>query len=426
MATRGEDLSRAELDFIQVSDAAAEAAELTTVLSAPQHAGAPESVPVASPLQRSNRRAALLGAFAAVALAVAVLPSVYLSRGATNAPPALAVPVPDVAGRDLAQARAALQTAGLNTITVDEANEEREFQAGAVVRQQPRAATLVPAGTTVRLFVTLHVVEVPRLIGLTIGDALKKLQERGLGMQAGPPEVTFDSSVPVGVVRTQEPGEGATIAPKANVAVRLFRQAPQVSVIGTFLPQERVDDWKNSFRQAGFALDVPAHAKPIAALAQAEVRYFDPSGVEEGNRILSLLKTSGIDAKLVAMQNGKHPEGVSYEVWLGSPLNGYRVEIFSYREDKLGGSVAQAIEKQLRSAGFRGAIGQRSEPAEYIDKLYPPQRFEVRYEKGTEDDAAAYLLSILRNVNGVQAPVLYKVTTSTPGYLSVFIPRLSS
>ena len=56
-----------------------------------------------------------------------------------------------------------------------------------------------------------------------------------------------------------------------------------------------------------------------------------------------LLRTSGINARPVAAQQRTAGGGASYEIRLAAPLEGYRIDIFFYERDKLGGMVAEAI-----------------------------------------------------------------------------------
>jgi serine/threonine-protein kinase len=111
------------------------------------------------------------------------------------------VAVPDVAGRDEASARAALNAAGLAVAGVD-----RVFDAavdgGRTTGTDVAAGSVVPAGSSVRLRVS-DAVTVPSVRGVTVGRARAALDAAGLGVS-----VTQLFPTDAGLVLTQSPSGG--------------------------------------------------------------------------------------------------------------------------------------------------------------------------------------------------------------------------
>ncbi|MFH8804669.1 Stk1 family PASTA domain-containing Ser/Thr kinase [Streptomyces sp. NPDC017936] len=90
------------------------------------------------------------------------------------------VDVPDVTGEDLADARAELQEAGLKVkVATEEVNSE--YDKGQVAAQSPRADQRAAEGDTVTLTVSKgpEMVEVPDVVGASVGDAKKLLEGAG-------------------------------------------------------------------------------------------------------------------------------------------------------------------------------------------------------------------------------------------------------
>ncbi|MEU3254032.1 Stk1 family PASTA domain-containing Ser/Thr kinase [Streptomyces sp. NPDC006997] len=90
------------------------------------------------------------------------------------------VDVPDVVGTDLDDARAELQEAGLEVRIADE-QVNSEHDAGQVARQSPGSGSEAAEGDTVTLTVSKgpELVEVPDVVGDSVGEAKDKLQAAG-------------------------------------------------------------------------------------------------------------------------------------------------------------------------------------------------------------------------------------------------------
>ncbi|MEV6762960.1 Stk1 family PASTA domain-containing Ser/Thr kinase [Streptomyces sp. NPDC051105] len=90
------------------------------------------------------------------------------------------VDVPDVTGDDLDDARQELQEAGLK-VTVSATEVTSEYDQGQVARQTPVGDARVAEGDTVTLTLSKgpEMVEVPSVVGATVDDATKLLEQSG-------------------------------------------------------------------------------------------------------------------------------------------------------------------------------------------------------------------------------------------------------
>ena len=86
--------------------------------------------------------------------------------------------VPDVMGQPFEQAQAALQSAGFQ---VSQQEQESDQPAGTVIAQTPTGNTTVDKGSTVTLTTAKAKAQpiVPSVAGMTVKDAIKKLQQEG-------------------------------------------------------------------------------------------------------------------------------------------------------------------------------------------------------------------------------------------------------
>ncbi|MGC8784040.1 MAG: protein kinase domain-containing protein [Armatimonadota bacterium] len=173
------------------------------------------------------------------------------------------VPVPDLQGKPLAEARRLAQEAGLNlAIRQEEYNEQ--FPAGTVYLVQPEPGTSVKAGAVVQVWVSKgsRTVEVPNVQGLSEADARQRLVQAGL--QVGKVEEKVDTA-PAGTVVSQSP------APKQ----RVNRDAPVDLVIskGAALPPVPEEP-----RERGFELVIPVKGAP-GEVVQVRLEVQDALGV---------------------------------------------------------------------------------------------------------------------------------------------------
>ena len=142
--------------------------------------------------------------------------------------------VPEVVGRPEAEARAALQAAGLAVGGVTQ--DFSEVAVGSVVRTDPAVGARLKPGTSVALVVSKGVerLAVPDVTGKARAAAVDELEEAGFA--AGVTEV-FSESAPKGRVVAQDPADGR--APRGSTVQLQVSKGPQLITVPDVAGQKR-------------------------------------------------------------------------------------------------------------------------------------------------------------------------------------------
>jgi beta-lactam-binding protein with PASTA domain len=136
-----------------------------------------------------------------------------------------AVVVPDVVGKPLHEADAALQAAGFTRGRLEKQLSEKPGD--TVLAQDPRAGTNTPSETLVNLIVADSVlVTVPNVVGQDEASAIKLLAEKSL--QVGNVERTLQGTGAAGTVVDQNPGAELQVA--RNSPVKLVLKEDGVTI----------------------------------------------------------------------------------------------------------------------------------------------------------------------------------------------------
>lgn len=178
--------------------------------------------------------------------------------------PTKEVPVPDLRGKPLVEARRLAQEAGLNLVVRQEDYNE-QFPEGTVYLVQPEPGSSVKAGGAVQVWVSkgARTVEIPNVQGLSEADARQRLVQAGL--QVGKVEEKPHPAAPAGTVLSQSP------APRQKVN----RDAPVDLVIskGPALPPV-----PEGGAERGFELVIPVKGAP-GEVVQVRLEVQDALGV---------------------------------------------------------------------------------------------------------------------------------------------------
>jgi serine/threonine-protein kinase len=123
------------------------------------------------------------------------------------------ITVPDLAGKNINEARAMLQQLGLAAV---ESYKDNDAPADIVIGQSPKAGSGVEKDAEIKLDVSKGppLVTVPRVIDLPCQQAQQQLQ--GLNLRV---RVDFDPNL---IVRSQQPGENTQVPPQTEVAIQCF------------------------------------------------------------------------------------------------------------------------------------------------------------------------------------------------------------
>ena len=158
------------------------------------------------------------------------------------------IPVPDVIGSQLEQARLLLTSQGF-TVLVEEVVDE-EVPIGEVVDQEPGANDEAPRGSEVKLFVSKGPAprEVPDVVGRSIADASNLLGQAGFAVnQTTEPSNTVDEG---DVIRTDPPA--GTTQPKGAAITVVVSSGPAESAVPSVIGLTEANAI-NTLNNAGFS-----------------------------------------------------------------------------------------------------------------------------------------------------------------------------
>jgi serine/threonine-protein kinase len=140
---------------------------------------------------------------------------------------AQAIPVPDVVGSQVAQARQVVEGLGF-TVKVEEVVDE-EAPVGEVVDQEPGPNEEAPRGSEVTLFVSKGPADrpVPDVVGKTIAEASNLLGQAGFAVNStSEPSTEVEEGL---VIRTDPPAD--TVRPKGTPVTVVVSSGPPETVV---------------------------------------------------------------------------------------------------------------------------------------------------------------------------------------------------
>ena len=159
------------------------------------------------------------------------------------------VSVPDVVGKQLTDAVAALTRAGLNAKSVGVPSDK---PSGTVTAQDPRSGTSLVEGASVRINYSTgpKQVAVPPVVGLDYSTALQQLQAAGFAVA----RTDVESTQPAGVVTSQVPS-GSSTATKGSTVNLSVSNGPQTTTLPDVTGQTQ-QDATATLKAAGFKVQV--------------------------------------------------------------------------------------------------------------------------------------------------------------------------
>lgn len=200
--------------------------------------------------------------------------------------PAKEVPVPDLQGKPLVEARRLAKEAGLNLVIRQEDYNE-QFPEGTIYLVQPEPGSSVKVGGVVQVWVSkgARTVEVPDVQGLSEADARQRLVQAGL--QVGKVEEKPHPTAQAGTVLAQSP------APKQKAN----RDAPVDLVISSGPPAPALPE---EGAERGFELVIPVTGAP-GATVHVRLEVQDALGVytvldephQSGERLIVPVRARG-------------------------------------------------------------------------------------------------------------------------------------
>ncbi|HVF04407.1 MAG TPA: Stk1 family PASTA domain-containing Ser/Thr kinase [Frankiaceae bacterium] len=132
------------------------------------------------------------------------------------------IPVPDVTGQQLEDARRDLESLGFKVKVTE---KEQVGAPGRVLAVNPPPRTVLAKGATVTLTVISGQLTVPDVFGMTYEQARAKLEQAGFNNVARE-DVQTDNPAEVGTVVEQDPKAGAKADRDAQITLRVAQPAP--------------------------------------------------------------------------------------------------------------------------------------------------------------------------------------------------------
>jgi serine/threonine-protein kinase len=177
--------------------------------------------------------------------------------------PTKEVPVPELQGKPLVEARRLAEQAGLELVVRQEEFNE-QFPEGTVYLVQPEPGSSVKAGTAVQVWVSKgsRTVQVPDVQGLSEADARQRLL--AMGLKVGRVEEREHPTAAPGTVLSQSPGPNQ----------RVNREAPVDLVISKGPPAPLIPD---ASMERGFEVVIPVSGEP-SQMVQVRLEVQDALG----------------------------------------------------------------------------------------------------------------------------------------------------
>ncbi len=200
--------------------------------------------------------------------------------------------VPKVEGQTEANAKSALEAAGLKIGSVTEANSNT-VPAGTVISQAPAGNTSAEKGTSVNLVISKgpNNVKVTDVIGHREAHAIKQLQEAGFQVEV---KDVYSDTIDEGLVVSLNPDRGSSVAPGSKVTVSVSRGREQVKIpsvsVGMSFEQasERLED-------AGFEGTIQEGLEKSESVGAGYVTRFEPSNTVDPYGTVTIYVSTGDD-----------------------------------------------------------------------------------------------------------------------------------
>lgn len=204
------------------------------------------------------------------------------------------VAVPKVEGQTEANARSALEAAGLKAGTVTEESSDT-VESGKVISQAPAGNTSVEKGTSVNLVISKGPagVKVIDVIGHEETRAARELQEAGFQVAV---KDVYSDELSAGLVLGTSPDTGQLAAPGSTVTISVSRgrkevTIPSVSVGMTFeQAREKLED-------AGFEGRIKEGSESSESVGEGFVTRYEPSRTVEPQGTVTIYVSTGSAVK---------------------------------------------------------------------------------------------------------------------------------
>ena len=209
------------------------------------------------------------------------------------------VAVPDVVGKDMKDAMAILQNAGLSLTRKSEPSKEAQ---NTVLRQEPAAGRRVERGERITLTYAVPVVtgiEVPDLVGKDLKDAMTLLQNAGLSLN----RKSEPSKEAKYTVLRQEPAAGKRV--EKGTQVTLVYAVPSADRPPDPVARTVVNVWYNDEAERPTAGELATFLRGLFPEADLRIRLGRPGKLKTGKVYYASRDAQGKLASAIASRSGE-------------------------------------------------------------------------------------------------------------------------
>ena len=246
------------------------------------------------------------------------------------------VGVPNIVGKDIAQADEELRQLGLVLKVIGRENND-SVAADSIIKQDPIPGRKVKAGREIEVILSQGVeqVKVPNVTGVTVSDATTRLSNKGLNL--GTIDNVWDEKYAEGIVISQDPlaDTSVTAGTKVNLSVSKGKQPPRAAVPD--VKGMTVTEATAKLQAAKMELGTVTRAASNAYFAE-QVASQDPAAgvqIEEGTKINVVVSTGpGPTAKTQRLEFELPDDKRTYRVVINvTDVQGKR-EVYNERHDR--------------------------------------------------------------------------------------------
>lgn len=199
--------------------------------------------------------------------------------------------------------------------------------------------------------------------------------------------------------------------------------ATKISESQLKLAESAAEDRKLEFRRGMQAKFIEIFYKDINSsdpkMQSSAIRLVQLVDSDLAKSLLDLVAaTPGVSQAVVAQA-----KEVRREIEAVAPLKGYKIGIYFHRDDTSSLTTVTTLRQKLQEAGFRGQVQEYPSDETFFGRVVPLDTLEVRHEAGAEEDAANALVSILEPVSTKSKLKKLQVSSPTPNFISIFLPR---
>lgn len=205
------------------------------------------------------------------------------------------VPVPNIVGMDVKEAKKELESYNLKMNVIHEEFSD-EFDADQVISQEPKSGMKVKEGREIKVVISkgVELISIPDLVGYTIADA--ELTIKNEGFKVGTITKTYDNKYAENIVISQDPSSGAKKPKDTPINLMISQGEPPKRVEMPQLIGLTLDEARNKLQENNLILGEIEKEDSNEYFADVVIAQDIQAGVlvdEESSVILTVSKGPG-------------------------------------------------------------------------------------------------------------------------------------